>query len=264
MARRILVINPNTSLAMTEAIKRSAERNKLADTELTFVNPEEGPEVIETYLDESLSALGALKIIAAERDHFDAFVIACGDDPGLLPAREITTKPVVGIGQSPMLVAPLLGRKFSILSPRQGDRPRGEDQAAKYRLADLMASAIPCSMNPLEVQKNRQESLERLVELGQKAIEEDGAEVLILCGAAFAGMHHELSEKLSVPVLEGISCAVKLAELLIDLSLHTTRVGQFLPLQQPKRLKGFADFKHLACFGEREVSNPKDREGEGS
>ena len=91
-------------------------------------------------------------------------------------------------------------------------------------------------------------SLARLVELGQKAIEEDGAEVLILCGAAFAGMHHELSEKLGVPVLEGISCAVKLAELLIDLSLHTTRVGQYLPLKQPKRLKGFPDFQNLETF----------------
>jgi allantoin racemase len=248
MARRILVINPNTSLAMTEDIKRSAERHKLPDTELTFMNPEEGPEVIETFLDESLSAVGTLKIISAEREHFDGFVIACGDDPGLLAAREITIKPVVGIGQSPMLIAPLLGRKFSILSPRQVDRPRGEDQAAKYRLTDLMASAIPCSMNPLEVQKNRQESLERLVELGRNAIEEDGAEVLILCGAAFAGMYHELSEKLGVPVLEGISCAVKLAELLIDLSLHTTRVGQYLPLKRSKRLKGFPDFQNLDTF----------------
>jgi allantoin racemase len=144
------------------------------------------------------------------------------------------------------------------------DRPRCEDQVAKYRITELLASAIPCSLNPLEVQRNRQNSLARLVELGEKAIEKDGAEVLILCGAAFAGLHRELSEKLRVPVLEGISCAVKLAELLVDLSLHTTRVGQYLPLLQPKRLKGFADFKHLACFGERKVSDPKDREGEGS
>jgi allantoin racemase len=147
-----------------------------------------------------------------------------------------------------MLVAPLLGRKFSILSPRKMDRPRGEDQAAKYRLTDLLASAIPCSLNPLEVQQNRQASVARLVELGRKASEEDGAEVLILCGAAFAGFHRELSETLGVPVLEGISCAVKLAELLIDLSLHTTRVGQYLPLKRPKGLKGFSDFQDLENF----------------
>ena len=256
MTRRILVINPNTSLRMTEDIKRSAERHRLPDTELVFVNPDEGPEVIETYLDESLSATSLLKIIAAERDNFDAFVIACGDDPGLLAAREITTKPVVGIGQSPMLVAPLLGRKFSILSPRHVDRPRGEDQAARYRLSDLLASAIPCSLNPLAVQQDRKNSLARLIELGRKAVEQDGAEVLILCGAAFAGMHRELSDALGVPVLEGISCAIKLAEVLIDLGLSTTRAGQYQPLPQPKGLKGFDEFKHLQCFGERKPSGP--------
>ncbi len=87
MARKILVINPNTSLSMTEDIKLSAESVKLSDTEITYVNPEEGPASIETYLDEFLVAIGVLKIIAKERDNYDGFVIACGDDPGLFGAR---------------------------------------------------------------------------------------------------------------------------------------------------------------------------------
>ncbi len=65
--------------------------------------------------------------------------------------------------------------------------------------------------------------MEMLAGLGRKAIEQDGAEVLVLTGAAFAGMQHELSRRLGAPVLEGISCAVKLAEILIDLGLHTTQ-----------------------------------------
>jgi allantoin racemase len=72
--------------------------------------------------------------------------------------------------------------------------------------------------------------------------------VLILTGAAFAGMQNELSRILGVPVLEGISCAVKLAEILIDLGLITTRVGQYLPLSKPKALKGYPEFQHLENF----------------
>ncbi len=64
-----------------------------------------------------------LKIIAKERDNYDAFIIACGDDPGLSAAREITDNPVVAIGQSPMLLAPMLGRKFSIIGHWAGDLP---------------------------------------------------------------------------------------------------------------------------------------------
>ena len=247
MSRRILVINPNTSLAMTEDIKRSADVCKLPDTDLIFANPSEGPEVIETYFDEFISAIGLLKIIAAEREHYDAFVIACGDDPGLFGARELTDKPVVAIGQAPMLLAPLLGRKFSILGHWSGDKPRSEDKVAKYGLSSLLASVIT-SESALDIQRDHQGKLILMEQMGRKAIEENGAEVLIFTGAVFAGMHRELSEKLGVPVLEGIACAVKLAEVLIDLQLHTTRVGQYLPLSKPKKLKGFVEFQHLKNF----------------
>ncbi len=115
MTRQILVINPNTSGTMTEMIRRSAEAYKLQDTEIVCMNVSEGPEVIETYLEDFISALSALRIIMLERDNYDAFIIAASPDPGLFGAREITSKPVLGIGQSPLLVAPLLGRKFSIL-----------------------------------------------------------------------------------------------------------------------------------------------------
>ena len=128
MTRKILVINPNTSISMTEDIKASAESVKLPDSELTYVNPKQGPESIETYLDEFLSAMGVLEIIAAERDNYDGFVIACGDDPGLFGAREVTDKPVVTIGQSPMLIAPLLGFKFTILGTWAGDKQRSIDK----------------------------------------------------------------------------------------------------------------------------------------
>ena len=243
MKRTILIINPNTSQSMTEAICRSAEAYKLPDTKITCVHAAEGPEVIETYLEDHISALEVLKIIAAEKENFDAFIIAASPVPGLVGARELTTKPILGIGQSPLLIAPLLGRKFSILGHWQGDKPRSEEKVAKYHLSKLMASVVVMGESPLGIHADRQGKLEHLVEIGRQAIE-DGAEVLILTGAAFAGMQHELSQILGVPVLEGISCAVKLAEILIDLELRTTRVGQYLPLPKPKTLEGYPEFNH--------------------
>ncbi len=100
----------------------------------------------------------------------------------------------------------------------------------------------------MDIQRDHQGKMEMMEQMGKKAIQEDGAEVLIFTGAAFAGMHREVSERLGVPVLEGITCAVKLAEMLIDLHLHTTRVGQYLPLPKPKELKGFGEFQHLENF----------------
>jgi allantoin racemase len=248
MSKKILVINPNTSLSMTEDIKHSANAYKNADTELTFVNPPEGPRSIETYLDEFLSAIGVLKIIAAERDNYDAFVIACGDDPGLFAAREITTKPVLSIGQSPILLSPLLGRKFSILGTWAGDGPRSEDKVAKYGLSSLLASVIPSGESVLGSHCDHENLMGNLERMGRKAIEEDGAEVLITTCAGLAGMQEELSRRLNVPVLEGISCAVKLAEILVELRVQTTRVGQYYLLPETKPLDSWSEFQHLELF----------------
>ncbi|HUI87195.1 MAG TPA: aspartate/glutamate racemase family protein [Anaerolineales bacterium] len=245
MTRKILCINPNTSLSMTEDIKKSAEGVKLPDSKITYVNPSEGPESIETYLDEFLAAIGVLKIIAKEKDNYDGFIIACGDDPGLFAAREITDKPVVTIGQSPMLIAPLLGRKFTILGTWCGDKTRSEDKIAKYFLADLMASVVPSGGSVLGSHTDHASLIDKLEVIGRKAIEEDGAEVLITTCAGLAGVHQELSRRLGVPCLEGVSCAVKLCETLIDLGLHTTRVGQYALLPETKNLKGFDEFRHL-------------------
>lgn len=248
MTRKILVINPNTSLSMTEDIKLSAESVKLPDSQLTYVNPDEGPESIETYLDEFLAAMGVLKIIAKERDNYDGFVIACGDDPGLFGAREVTDKPVVTIGQSPMLIAPLLGFKFSILGTWKGDGPRSVDKVKKYGLENLLASVIPSGETVLGSHCDHTGLIDRLEVLGRKAIEEDGAEVLMTTCAGMAGVHQELSRRLGVPCLEGVSCAVKLVEILIDLGLKTSRVGSYYPLPVAKPLKGMPEFKHLECF----------------
>lgn len=232
---------------MTEDIKVSALASKLSDTGLTFTNPSSGPEVIETYLDEFIAAIELLKIITSERDNYDAFIIACGDDPGYSGAREITDKPVVPIGLAPMLIAPLLGRKFSILGHWQGDVPRSIDKVAKYGMSGYLASVLSTG-NALETQRDHDGKLDLMENFGKRAIEKDGAEVLIFTGAAFAGMHKELSRRLKVPVLEGISCAVRLCEMLIDLELHTTRVGQYLPLSKPKKLVGFSEFLSLENF----------------
>ena len=153
---------------------------------------------------------------------------------GFLGRVELTTKPVLGIGQSPLLVAPLLGRKFSVLGHWSGDKARTEDKVAKYHLSSLLASVVTMGESPFNIHKDQQSKMDQLVKMGHKAVEVDGAEVIILTGAAFAGMQHELSKRLGVPVLEGISCAVKLAEILIDLGLHTTRVGQYQPLPKTK------------------------------
>jgi allantoin racemase len=248
MPRKILVINPNTSDSMTRDIERAANEVKLPDTEITCISPPTGPESIETYLDEILAAIGVLTVVAQTKDVYDGFVVACGDDPGFMGAREITDKPVVPIGLAPMLLAPLLGRKFSILGTWSGDKPRSEDKVTRYGLSSYLASVLPSGESVLAGHSDHEALLPRLESLGQQAVAQDGAEVLITTCAGMAGIRRALQDSLKVPVLEGVACAVKLTEVLIDMEAFTSRVGQYEPLRQRKDLIGHVEFSHLPPY----------------
>ena len=107
---KIKLINPNTTLEMTESIRLVAEKYKAAGTEIIAVSPQTGPDSIETFMDDYLAVPGVLKeIIDGDRkEHADAYVIACFGDPGLKAAREVTTKPVIGIAEAAILISELI------------------------------------------------------------------------------------------------------------------------------------------------------------
>ena len=97
---KIKIINPNTTQSMTESIENLARRVARSDTQVWAVTPASGPDSIECYVDEYLAVPGVLKeVIRGDREEgADAFIIACFGDPGLQAAREVTSKPVLGIG----------------------------------------------------------------------------------------------------------------------------------------------------------------------
>ena len=87
---RIQVINPNTSLAMTETIGAAARAVAALGTEILAVCPRAGVPSIEGHFDEAIAAVGVLEQIRAGREQgVDGHVIACFGDPGLLAAREL-------------------------------------------------------------------------------------------------------------------------------------------------------------------------------
>ena len=93
----ILVVNPNTTVSMTEKIRRAAERAAAPGTRIVAVNPPVGPESIEGFYDDALAVPGLLAEIAkGEAQGVSAHVIACFDDTGLDAARTLARAPVVG------------------------------------------------------------------------------------------------------------------------------------------------------------------------
>ncbi len=236
---RILVINPNTTVAMTEKIGAAARRVAAAGTEIVAVNPASGPVSIEGYYDEAISVPGLLEVIGQQRD-FDAVIIACFDDTGLDAARCVTDRPVVGIGEAAYHMASMLSNKFSVVTTLARSVPALEHNLQKYGLAARCARVRSSEVPVLDLEKPGSEACDRIsAEIG-RAINEDRAEAIVLGCAGMTDLADQLARQHGVPVLDGVVCAVGLCEAMARLGLRTTRTGGYAP---PRDKLGAGDKK---------------------
>src|SRR5215467_8824385 len=117
MTDRIIVINPNSSAAVTRAIDAAVEPLRSPHgPEIECLTLAEGPPGIETqrHVDEVVAPL--CRLVEQQDNRAAAFVVACFSDPGLHAVREVATKPAFGIAESGLLTALTLGSSVGIIS----------------------------------------------------------------------------------------------------------------------------------------------------
>jgi allantoin racemase len=225
---RILVVNPNASVEMTDVIREQLHAVARPDVVVDVVNPPGAPPAIESALDEAACVPPMLALVrqAASRG-YEAVVIACFSDPGLDAAREATDLPVVGIQDAAMHLAAQLGYRFSVLTTLAHRAPLRERAALLAGLDRRLASCRPLDLPVLETVVNREQVLQKIVRVGRQAIEQDGAEVLVLGCAGLGDLAARASAALGVPVIDPNAAALKLCEALVDLKLSHSRAGLY-------------------------------------
>lgn len=218
---KILVINPNTDQTFTELIEREARSVAAAGTEIQCKSAPDAPLFIENYKDDVLCAPGMIQLVEEWNASVDAFVVACTCDPNLDVLRELTEKPVFGSGECSMLMALTLGNCFSILQTTVHSVPMKRNLVRKYGLSSRCASVVA-------INEESSGSMEdKLFEAGKVAVERDGAEVLALGCAGLAGLDARLRMRLGVPVVDGITASVKMAEAVITSGNKTSKKGVY-------------------------------------
>ncbi len=219
---RIHVINPNTPASMTKKIGVAAKAAASPGVEVRVVNPDFGPPSIEGYFDEAFSVPGLLAEIAKARDA-DAFVIACFDDTGLEAARCATEAPVIGIGEAAFHMASLVAEKFSVVTTLSRSIAPIERNLAKYGLA-ARCGRVRASNVPVLALEEPGSDARRMIEAEiKRALAEDGAEAIVLGCAGMTDLVRELERSVGAPVLDGVACAVSLAESLVRIGLKTSK-----------------------------------------
>ena len=218
-----------------------------------------GDWAVENREEFALVAAGRLPIVkeACASGKYNAIVLLGGGEPGFQESREIARPfniPVTSCAYAQMHIATLLGNKFSVIDLAESHnmyyynlviQHRFERRCASIRNLQIpfMRPGHPTETSPQQERQRalageRSEMLERAVEEAVCAIEEDGAEIITFgCSATFwlqpfvARRLAELSWE--IPVLEGYSCAITLAKLMVDLGLSAS--GLTYPGDRPKR-----------------------------
>ena len=212
---------------------------------LTFINnnisnyssvelsiPENGPGSIETEYDEAIAIPNVISgIINAERQKFDVAIISCFSDPGISACREKVSIPVIGSGENSIFLASQLGNKFSILSPLKENGFAFKNKILKMGLEKKYCSTRAINTSVLSLAKNKKTTLNKLYLAGKKAIDLDGADVLILgcMSMAFHDITSILEKKLKVPVINPVKASLLMAESLVKMKISHSKLAYPTP-----------------------------------
>ncbi len=224
---KLLVINPNTSESVTEKIAAVARAAAAQGTDVEIVTARYGVPYIATRAEALIGGRAALEILAERENEFDGAVIAAFGDPGLGAIRELMAIPVVGLTEASVLMACPLGRTFSVVSFSSRLAPWYRECIAWHGMAGRLASIRMLDAHVGDVGLVQEENEDLLVELASRAVEEDGAEVIILAGAPLAGLGSKVRDRVPVPVVEGVAASIKIAEGLVALQPRKAIAGSF-------------------------------------
>ncbi|SFP30710.1 aspartate/glutamate racemase family protein [Variovorax sp. 770b2] len=226
---RLLVINPNISESVTALIEAEARRTASPATQITMQTAAFGVAYIETRFEALVGAYAAAQLAAEHHAGHDAVVVAAFGDPGLAALREVMPVPVLGMTESALATACMLGHRFSIVAISQRIQAWYREVVEANGLIGRLASIRALDRPLASIGNVQADHAEALHELCERAVREDGAEVIVLAGAPLAGLARALHGQLPVPVVDGVSSAVRHAETLVALQPGKAAMGSFAP-----------------------------------
>jgi allantoin racemase len=224
---RILLLNPNTSAALTGLLHAAGEAAKAPGTELVPITAPRGVPYIASRAEAQIGGAIALEMLAEVHRDYDAAIIAAFGDPGLMGARELFDLPIVGMAEAAMLAASMLGRRFSIVTFARALGPWYRECVEMHGLAGRCASIRMLDGSFGAISDVQSEKEEMLVALAGRAVEEDEADVIILGGAPLSGLAPRVRERIAVPVIDQMAASVKMAEALVALNPRKATSGTF-------------------------------------
>ncbi len=237
MKKRIKMIFPVPMSETTRPLVESQLPASLMrpDIDVSFVGAGQVMTLADSYYDMALMELAVIEAgIKAEDEGYDAVCVNTVSDSGLSALRSRLSIPVLAPGIAAFHTACMLGQKFSILTMWPRWYPLYRKTLKEYGLEARLAS-----IRSIDVRPDTQALLEgkeevvfaKLLDAGRLAIEQDGADVIVLGSTTMHQAHAYLAEHLPVPVLNPGLIAYKMCEVLLDLGLCHSKIAYPSPEQ---------------------------------
>lgn len=223
---KILVINPNTTRSMTKKIATAARHVAKEGTRIIATESKNGPASIQGFYDIALCHAGLVEE-ASKYSDADAVIVACFDDTGIDALRCLFDVPVIGIGEAAYHAASMISTKFSVVTTLSRSVAGLEANLERYGLAKRCAKVRASDVPVLKLEENDPACIAAIRSEIRAAIEEDGAEAVVLGCAGMADLMESLSEEFGIPVIDGVVSAICMAEALVGAGLKTSKAGAY-------------------------------------
>ena len=215
---RLLLVNPNMSTAMTETMATIARDVVGPEHETIARTADRGFPYIASRAEAQIAGGIVLEMIADNLSGIDAAIVAAFGDPGLRAARELFDLPVIGMAESALMSAAMLGERFSVVTFSPAMRRWYLDCVRDSGLMERCAGVRTPQDHPRNVADVGTALRAELVSLARSAVEQDDADVVVLGGAPLAGLAKEIAADVPAVVVDPITAAVAQAMAMVRIA----------------------------------------------
>ena len=224
---RILIANSNTSAFVTEKVGAAARAAASPGVDIVTATGKLGARIIKTRSQNAIATYSMLLLLAEHHKGCDAVVIAVSYDTALAAARELLPIPAVGMTEASLLTALMLGSKVGVVVVGRRTLPLYRELIDGYGLSARIAGARAIESAAPYQDGDQTEADELVAGAARELVDADGADVVVLTGAVMAGVPSRLQHRVPVPLLDGITCGVRQAELLVRFGLKKPSAGSY-------------------------------------
>lgn len=214
---RLLLVNPNMTTAMTDSMTAIARGIAGARAEIVPLTATRGFPYIASRAEAQIAGGIALDMIAENIAGIDAVVIAAFGDPGLAGARELFDLPVVGMAEAAVMSAAMLGERFSVVTFSPVMTRWYTNCVAETGLGARFTGVCTPDARAVDVSTVKSALRPELIRLANRAVTEDGADVVILGGAPLAGLAPQIAADVPAVLIDPIAAAIAQAMTLVSL-----------------------------------------------